>query len=478
MLAAARAVLIGVRKVAFRATGTELVELVGLVDDVVAAGVAARAGLVVEAVSRGEVAESSKASVTAWVRDAAPSLRQGGAAQVAALARMVAEATPVGEGVDGEGAAESPMDIVWTAVRAGECSVGLALDVLREVARLERFLWPAAVPTVTRSMLSLGIEWGAAHMRQLRPALLARYGVEGEFDKAQERLASHAFVSAPRVASGDLTDYRMGLTPEQTAVLETALGALSKPRPDPATGQRDPRSTGQRRAEALIEIVTAWLAQNGAQGAPGATGTALHVTVRLDELLARLGAGEVVGSAAAGTLLAPDVVRRLACEANVIPHVLGGADEPLALGRVVRLFTTAQRHALWLRDQHCTYPGCEIPALWCRVHHLTHWADGGGTDLDNAALLCERHHALVHSRSLVAAVRAEPDGEGRYVVWDLVPGSYDAALDGGRGRYCTGHRCRHAPHAPPAPLTLTELHDLVGAHLAGSGDHGGVTTAA
>ena len=48
------------------------------------------------------------------------------------------------------------------------------------------------------------------------------------------------------------------------------------------------------------------------------------------------------------------------------------------------------------RDRHCRFPGCDRPQAWCDVHHVTHWADGGSTALDNLLLLCRRHHGLVH----------------------------------------------------------------------------------
>jgi hypothetical protein len=32
------------------------------------------------------------------------------------------------------------------------------------------------------------------------------------------------------------------------------------------------------------------------------------------------------------------------------------------------------------------------------VHHITHWPDGGRTDLCNLILLCRRHHRLCHAR--------------------------------------------------------------------------------
>ncbi|MBN2114806.1 MAG: HNH endonuclease, partial [Acidimicrobiia bacterium] len=56
----------------------------------------------------------------------------------------------------------------------------------------------------------------------------------------------------------------------------------------------------------------------------------------------------------------------------------------------------ALRKALELRDQHCTHPGCQIPARWCDAHHVVHWADGGTTDLSNLRLLCRQHHRHAH----------------------------------------------------------------------------------
>lgn len=60
---------------------------------------------------------------------------------------------------------------------------------------------------------------------------------------------------------------------------------------------------------------------------------------------------------------------------------------------------------------------------------MRHWADGGASDIDNAALLCQRHHTFVHTRRLWATVRATPDEEGQYVVWDLNHGSDDRHLE-------------------------------------------------
>lgn len=111
----------------------------------------------------------------------------------------------------------------------------------------------------------------------------------------------------------------------------------------------------------------------------------LVVTMSLDDLAARSGAATTLGPVHSGTQLAPETARRIACDAGVVPVVLGSDSEVLDLGRQVRLFTSAQSRALWMRDVQCTFPGCDTPAFWCDAHHLVHWADGGLTDLDKAA---------------------------------------------------------------------------------------------
>ena len=116
--------------------------------------------------------------------------------------------------------------------------------------------------------------------------------------------------------------------------------------------------------------------------------------------------GEVRGAGLADNdaVLSPGTVRRLACEATIIPAVLGGPSQILDLGRNQRFFTPAQRRALARRDHGCSYPGCTIPAQWCEAHHVTHWLLGGATDLANGALLCGRHHTVVHQRNLTASI--------------------------------------------------------------------------
>lgn len=496
-LEAARESLAALGDVLFEAGGAELAELTTLVDDLAARAGAARAVLTAEAVRRGEISTTHKA----WVCATAPSLRQGGAGHLAHLAAAVGgfdrSLTDTG-GPD----PKSTLGIVWAAVTGTEATVAtvdgdsgtsgattegaatdaasgepspitpaLGLAVLSEMRALEPRLVPAAVPTVTRALVALGREWGAAHMRRMRPFMLATYGLQGALDDLQERLRPGAFLSSPEVESGELTSYRMALTPEQAATLEAVIGPPAKPIPNPETGQRDLRPAGQRRAESLVEVCrlgAGALSESASRKGDGAAGswTAVHVTMTLADLRAMTGAtpvpgssslstwraaaganaadgeqygtsvggghGVVIGSTADGVLLSPESLRRIACGADLIPSVLGSAGEVLDQGRVLRLFTKAQRRRLLLRDRHCTFPGCEAPGTWCRAHHVKHWFDHGPSDLGNGALLCARHHDLVHTLRLWAQVLDVPDERGRSVVWDVTPGSYDLALDAER----------------------------------------------
>jgi hypothetical protein len=46
--------------------------------------------------------------------------------------------------------------------------------------------------------------------------------------------------------------------------------------------------------------------------------------------------------------------------------------------------------------KHGSTEGCTIPARWCEAHHSHPWAQGGHTNLQDAALLCSFHHHLAH----------------------------------------------------------------------------------
>jgi hypothetical protein len=119
----------------------------------------------------------------------------------------------------------------------------------------------------------------------------------------------------------------------------------------------------------------------------------LTVTIDLEDLKAAT--ADAIGNTVYGNGLSAATIRRLACDANVIPIVLGSNSEPLDVGRQERLVTRAMRRALNTRDRGCVV--CGAPPVMCDAHHLTSWVDGGETKLNNLALLCRRHHVDLHN---------------------------------------------------------------------------------
>jgi len=102
------------------------------------------------------------------------------------------------------------------------------------------------------------------------------------------------------------------------------------------------------------------------------------------------------GTTEDGAELSPATVRRLACDADLIPVTLGTRGQVLDVGRANRLVTPAIWTALVCRDAHCTFPGCTRPPVMCQAHHITHWADHGETRLSNLVLVCGHHHRTLH----------------------------------------------------------------------------------
>jgi hypothetical protein len=168
------------------------------------------------------------------------------------------------------------------------------------------------------------------------------------------------------------------------------LSPLAAPRPTTDT-EVDLRDASQRDADALVELAARALS-DGELPTEGGQRPQVVVTVSLPVLQGRIG----MGSLALGGPINADIARRIACDAEIIPVVLGSRGEPLDVGRASRTVPTAIRRAVILRDGGCAFPGCSVPARWSDIHHVVHWADHGPTNVGNCVALCGRHHRLVH----------------------------------------------------------------------------------
>ncbi len=190
------------------------------------------------------------------------------------------------------------------------------------------------------------------------------------------------------------TTIKGSLPTADAALIKAQIEALAQQMHRTALELRDPGvpqpTWPQRRADALVELARRIAIQ---QSAPRHGGDRPHLVVLIDylDLLADCrGAG-----LADGTRLTAGQLRQHACDAGVLPVILGGPSGVLDVGREQRLVTPDIRHALQVRDKGCVFPGCDRPAVDCDAHHITPWAHGGPTALSNLCLLCKHHHNLL-----------------------------------------------------------------------------------
>jgi len=221
---------------------------------------------------------------------------------------------------------------------------------------------------------------------------------------AAEERAAQQRVSLQLRDRGDGTTAVDAVLPTSDAFrLRTYLEAFAQPRKQEAarSGARVPRDRLLGQAfQALLRLV-----DPGDLPHHGGDATTVMVTMTLDQLRAELG---VAGLGFEGEPITAGEARRLACNALIVPVVLGGGSEVLDVGRAARLHTPMQRKAIRLRDRVCRVEGCDVPATWCEVHHLEPWSRGGRTSVDNSALLCGRHHHRAHRPD--QRVRVGPTG--------------------------------------------------------------------
>jgi len=249
--------------------------------------------------------------------------------------------------------------------QAEELLVGWARELdadqlARSVGKVLATVAPATAAETMESRLQREAE--AAHRQRA-----LRFFFEGasvRFDGSLPRLAAEAWIA------------QLDAVAEQTrrTLLERRDRLAEMPTAD------------QRRADALIALI-----QAGGKGKESWGGRVL-VQLGYAQLLAGAAGAGVIGD---GQQLPAGELRRICCDADLIPVVLGSHSEVLDVGRTERLVTPAIRTALLVRDRGCVFPGCDAPASRCEAHHIIPWWAGGPTALSNLALLCHTHHPLI-----------------------------------------------------------------------------------
>ena len=294
---------------------------------------------------------------------------------------------------------------VRDAALAGEVGVGQARAIAAGMGELPATLSDGQRDAAVGLFLTKGADLPAAKIKALAPQILAEVAPEqvltiedtlSMLDAQRERAHRRRAFSWTR--DGDGSVLLKGSLPELAAepfiqMIEAGVESERRAGRDRAQDRRpeDFRTGDQRRADALLTLAAAW---QDARHAPTVAGDRPRIVVTLREADLRDRA-EQAGLLADGTQISAGDLRRLCCDADLTPIVLGTNSEILDVGRTQRLVTPPIRRALSIRDGGCTFPGCQTPDSRCDAHHITPWWAGGTTSIDNLVLLCPHHHGIV-----------------------------------------------------------------------------------
>ena len=322
--------------------------------------------------------------------------------------------------------------ILRDQLRSGHTAPAVGHTALRNIDTVTTVLPDADRDQVFGWLLSLDATHTSRDVRLLVTHIVATYGGPDHLDHTEDRQQQAETLTWSTLPTG-LVRLTADLSKGHAAIITHAIQALAAPTPAPCDTEqapdsgRDTRSPGKRRSDALIELIDA--AARALHGPDRITTRPAQLVVTFDydtlsqQVQDRLDNGDLrrrpllrAGRTDNGDLINPATLRTLACDADLIPMILARDGTPLDIGRRQRLFTGGLRRAIIERDRHCTYRGCDRPPGFCQAHHLISWWTGGHTSLNNAALLCQRHHTIVHRDRLTAKIT---DG---HIIWDPTPG--------------------------------------------------------
>ncbi|WP_420122176.1 DUF222 domain-containing protein [Nakamurella sp.] len=293
------------------------------------------------------------------------------------------------------------------ALRDGTVGAEQTSIVVRAMSRIPTDITPEIRGEAEHTLVDHAQGMDPIDLSRVAEKLLDTMDPDGAFEPPNP--ADRAELTlGPRDTRTGLTGIKGRLDDLTIAAFNAATDPHAAPRPQ-VDGVKDERSAATRLAQAFSTVLDGYLAIGDG---PVQGGERPHVTmtVQFDALTDRLGSAVLD---ATGTGIGPAHARRLLCDATVIPAVLGAAGEPLDIGRATRIWPTALRRAITLRDGGCVFPGCDRPTRWADLHHIRFWADGGPTSLDNGAVLCGHHHTLIHTGDW--QIRMAPDGHPQVI---------------------------------------------------------------
>ncbi len=159
-------------------------------------------------------------------------------------------------------------------------------------------------------------------------------------------------------------------------------------------GKEETRSATERRGDALFDIVAFFNLNHTGDGTPRHHP---HISMSMDASTVNRpeARNDVTGEHI-------DVAHASAKLCDCIIHTIlrDAANNPLSFGRATYTVPRPLFKQIAARDGGCRFPGCNRPVKFTEAHHMHWWERHGTTDYDNLALMCSRHHHLIHKIDL------------------------------------------------------------------------------
>ncbi len=277
-----------------------------------------------------------------------------------------------------------PLEPKLPAVRAAMTEGGISAEHVHRIDKVIGKVPEQVAEQVEQELVEAAYQFNPTELAKLGEHLINTLDPDGPEPADASVVEGQNELDLRHHEDGSLTG-RFHLGAESAALVKTLLSPLTTPRPG------DDRTLVERQGDALAEII-GFAADSGKAPMEGGERPHIAVTVSLETLQTGIGTATLDD----GRSLTPEQTRRLACDAGIIPIVLGSKSQPLDIGESKRLASKRQRQALAIRDKGCAAPGCARTPHQCHAHHVQHWADGGPTTLANMVLVCHYHHRLIH----------------------------------------------------------------------------------
>jgi hypothetical protein len=314
---------------------------------------------------------------------------------------------------------------VRDALAAGELVVEQAEVIVRAVDELttkeaRELVEPEVVVKAERELIKLARDYDAKALRTLGRRILDIVAPEvGEAHEARQLAKEEqAALAATRFTMREdglgAAHGRFTIPATHAAMLRKQLMAIAYPAGKPR--EADAGTEAPHASEPLFgpkqlgKAFLAYIERYPTDLLPTAGGIAADVMVTVDIEALRKGLGSA--QLDTGGVISPAMARMLACDAGIIPLVMGGKSVVLDCGRKRRFHTRTQRSAIVAQQGHCTAEGCDHPPGLCHVHHDVPWSKGGGTNIKDARLLCPKHHHRAHDPDFT--MTKMPGGQVRF----------------------------------------------------------------